>query len=563
MSLPDGTKDGFRVVTILGVASLVGWALFAVLAVVLCRQAAAARSTAAALGEQLRLTRTITDNATAALFMEDRDGGCIFMNPAAEAMFGFSFAELRHRKLHEIIHHTRPDGRPFPMRECPIFHALQGRNHIRGYEDVFFRKGGERFPVLCAASAIYREGRQVATVLEVRDVTEQKQIEEEREHLLTSERAARGEAERAARVKDEFIATLSHELRTPLNAIVGWTGILLRKAVDPDAAQALRIIDRNAHAQAQMVEDLLDMNRILAGKLHLRVQPTDLGALVKSAAASLEPAARAKQIRLETVLARAGTVQGDPGRLQQVVWNLLSNALKFTPKGGCVRALVRRMEASVEIVVADTGQGLRADFVPHVFERFRQADSSTTRRHGGLGLGLSLVRHIVELHGGTVRAESEGEGRGATFTASLPLVPGEEVEAENLRGIKVLVVDDEEEARELVRRLLSEREAEVIAAESAAEALAKVEQLRPDVLLSDIGMPDQDGYYLIRAVRTLGSEHGGKTPAAALTAFARPEDRARALRAGYQMHLAKPVDPGELVAVVASLAASAEARAPA
>ncbi|QDV38218.1 PAS domain S-box protein [Tautonia plasticadhaerens] len=385
--------------------------------------------------------------------------------------------------------------------------------------------------------------------------------------------AARDEAQAANRMKDEFLATLSHELRTPLNAILGWARILRSGAVDPeDLEEGVAAIERNSTAQAQIIEDLLDVSRIVSGNFKLEVQRVNIQEIIEAALAAVLPAATAKDIRVHRLLdSIAGPVTGDPARLQQVVWNLLSNAVKFTPKGGKVQVLLERVNSHVEISVVDTGMGIRPEFLPHVFDRFRQADSSTTRRHGGLGLGLAIVKQLVELHGGAVRAKSPGEGQGSTFVVMLPITvvhpehpasgkarpkraePAEEVcEGGSLAGVRVLVLDDEPDARQIIRRVLSECEAEVALASSAAEALELVEGFRPDVIVSDIGMPDQDGYDFMRQVRE--KRNFRDLPAAALTAFARPEDRKQALLAGFQTHVAKPVDPAELVAVVASLA---------
>jgi PAS domain S-box-containing protein len=394
---------------------------------------------------------------------------------------------------------------------------------------------------------------------------------------LRAERS-REQAEAANRSKDEFLATVSHELRTPLNAILGWTQLLLADGADPDRRRrGLDTVVRNAKLQAQLIDDLLDVSRIISGKMRLDVQPTDLAAVIDAAVEAIRPAAEAKQIQIRRVLDPfAGPVTGDPARLQQVVWNLLSNAVKFTAKTGRVEVRLERVNSHVEILVADTGAGISPEFLPHVFDRFRQLDASTTRRHGGLGLGLAIVRHLVELHGGTVKVKSPGEGQGSTFIVELPvsvahLTPTEGIRVHpraevgegdpclddpslDLRGIRILVVDDEPDARETLQQILEHCNGEVLAVGSAAEALRTLEAWRPDVLLSDIGMPGEDGYELIRKVRALPPERGGWTPAAALTAFARGEDRRRALRAGFQMHVAKPVDLQELATVVVSLA---------
>ena len=409
------------------------------------------------------------------------------------------------------------------------------------------------------------------------DITDMKEAEAERQQLLDSERTARENAERASRLKDDFLATLSHELRTPLNAILGWSQILRRGRADDaeSVAEGLDIIERNARVQAQLIADLLDMSAITSGKVRLNVLRVTLPEVLEAAVASVKPSADAKGIKLVKVLdSTAGPVWGDPDRLQQIFWNLLTNALKFTPKGGRVQVALERVNSHLEVSVSDNGKGMDVEFLPHVFDRFRQADASTTRQHGGLGLGLSIVKNLVELHGGSVSASSPGEGKGATFVVSIPLSPILDVGApesprahpararkadstdcvERLDGVTVLIVDDEADARELVRRVLRQCGAEVLTAGSAGEGLVILREMRPDVLLTDIGMPHEDGYLLIQQVRELPAGQGGTVPAAALTAFARSEDRQRALRAGFQTHIPKPVEPGELVTIVASLA---------
>jgi signal transduction histidine kinase/CheY-like chemotaxis protein len=399
------------------------------------------------------------------------------------------------------------------------------------------------------------------------DVTDRKAADNEREQLLDSERFARREAEQANRLKDEFLSTVSHELRTPLNAIFGWAQLLKSGKADAgDIREGLAVIERNARIQTQIIEDLLDMSRIISGNMRLDVQRIDLPGVLQAAVDSVRPAANAKGIRLRQVIDPAAAVfNGDPGRLQQVVWNLLSNAIKFTPPGGEVELSARRAESHLDITVTDSGEGIAPEFIPHLFERFRQADSSASRTHGGLGLGLSIVRHLVEMHGGTVRAHSDGLGQGARFVVSLPSAsvqsdPGEGSQfpaaysgglAPSLKGVRVLVVDDEADSRDLVRVVLEKCEASVVTAASGAEALEELDRQSSDVLVSDIGMPGLDGYQLIRAIR----QRGNGMPAAALTAFARSDDRRRAMLAGYQLHVAKPFDPSELVAIVANLAA--------
>jgi signal transduction histidine kinase len=400
------------------------------------------------------------------------------------------------------------------------------------------------------------------------------QAAEEREQLLVSEQSARSEAEAASRLKDEFVATVSHELRTPLTAVLGWIHILRAGQLDErSAAHALEIIERNARSQNQLIEDLLDVSRIITGKLRLDVRPVDAAAIIESAIEAVLPAAEAKEIRVQKILdTKVSSILGDPARLQQVIWNLLSNAIKFTPRGGRVHVRLERINSHLEISVSDSGQGIDKEFLPYVFDRFRQADGTSARKFGGLGLGLAIVRHLVELHGGTVEASSNGDGTGAMFTVKLPLLPVYQREPDservhptasdrhppieypdNLVGLKVLVVDDEADTLELIKVLLGQCGAAVTTARSAAEALSALEETQPDVIISDIGMPTQDGFEFIRKVRQLPPEKGGRIPAVALTAYARAEDRLRVLRSGYQMHLSKPVELAELVAVVANI----------
>ncbi|WP_434384743.1 ATP-binding response regulator [Melittangium boletus] len=394
--------------------------------------------------------------------------------------------------------------------------------------------------------------------------------EHERERLLASEKASRQEAEEANRLKDEFLATVSHELRTPLTAMLGWVQVLRNGNLPPEKhARALETIERNARAQGQLIEDLLDVSRIMSGKLKLDVEPVEVSAVVEQALESVRPAADAKGLRIQTALDSTGNVMGDAHRLQQVVWNLLSNAVKFTPKGGRVQVFVERRDSSVEITVADTGPGISQEFLPHLFERFRQAEGTLTRRAGGLGLGLSIVKQLVEMHGGLVSAFSEGVGKGTTVTVRLPLSvalrrevavpaslrdPHQGIQCPpELSGLRVLILDDEQDTRELLRTLLEGCNARVITTASVDECLARLREERPDVLVSDIGMPGEDGYSLIARVRALPPSEGGRTPAVALTAYARVEDRTRVLLAGFHSHVPKPVEPVELLAVLASL----------
>jgi PAS domain S-box-containing protein len=524
------------------------------------------------LRHQLAFTSAITTQLGEGLYALDREGRLTFMNAAAERMLGWRESELLGRFTHDVIHFRRTDGTPIPATECALLGVMQSGTSVRVEEDVFTRRNGTVFPVTYTASPIVTDGQVVGAVTAFHDVSERREEEKKRVSLLKREQEARRDAESANRLKDEFLATLSHELRTPLNAIMGWAHLLRTGGLDEaTAARALETIDRNAKAQNQLINDILDVSRIITGKLHLTVQPVDAGAVVEAALETVRPAAEAKEIRIEASLAAGtGTVSGDPDRLQQVVWNLLSNAIKFTPKGGRVQVRLRRMDAQVLIVVADSGPGISSEFLPHVFERFRQGDASTTRSHVGLGLGLAIVRHLVELHGGTVEASSAGEGRGATFSVHLPLTrshqPAEgaarpaagqrEPEGQSLRlgGLRVLIVDDDPEGREAMAAVLQKQGVQVIAASSSEEALEAIRRERPDVLLSDIEMPGEDGHSLIRKVRALPADGGRGIPAAALTAYAGGEDREKALLAGFQVQVAKPVSPEDLTAVIAELA---------
>jgi PAS domain S-box-containing protein len=446
--------------------------------------------------------------------------------------------------------------------------ALDGR--VLGIFGLYFRE--KRPPSERETRIVEGLGRIAALAIE------RSRNEHEREELLRRERAARAEAERASRMKDEFLATLSHELRTPLHAILGWSKILSRQG-KADLAKGLEVIERNARAQTKIIDDLLEMSRIISGKVRLDVQGVDLAAVARLAVDTVRPAADAKGVKLQAVLdPLAGPVNGDPNRLQQVLWNILTNAVKFTPRGGRVQVLLERVNSHLELSVIDSGQGISPEFLPYVFDRFSQADASNTRPHAGLGLGLAIVKQLVELHGGSVRAKSAGPGHGATFSIELPLpsvsseaagVPDRHHPSRSDRpehdlpdaascladfsGLKILVVDDEADARALMRRLFEDSRAAVLEASSAAEALSLLRSARPDALVSDIGMPGESGYGLIRRIRALPAEAGGATPAVALTAYARTEDRMQAILAGFQHHVAKPVEPAELIAMVASL----------
>ena len=527
-----------------------------------------------ALRESEARNAAVMQAALDCLVSMDQRGLVVEWNPAAERTFGYTRAEALGREMAELIipPHLRERHRGGLAR-----YLATGEGPVLGrrFEITAVRRDGTEFPVELAITRIPIDGPPVFTG-HIRDISDAKRAEEERAKLLTSEQQARRDAEAANRMKDEFLSVVSHELRTPLNAILGWAQILASdRTTADDLREGLRVIQRNARVQTEIIEDILDMSRIISGKVRLDVQRVDLAGVISAAVESMKPAADAKGIRVQQVLdPLAGPVSGDPARLQQVVWNLLSNAIKFTPKGGRVRVTLERVNSHVEIGVSDTGEGIRPEFLPHVFERFRQAESSTTRRHGGLGLGLAIVKQLVELHGGSVQAKSPGEGEGSTFRVSLPLMPlradddgrhrqhptsgpGDVVaiEAPPLTGVRVLVVDDEADARNLLCRLLGGCGAAVAAAASVEEALRSIDASTFDVIVSDIGMPERDGYELVRILRSLPAAKGGKTPAVALTAFARSEDRTRALLAGFDMHLAKPVEPSELCAVIARLAA--------
>jgi signal transduction histidine kinase/DNA-binding response OmpR family regulator len=421
---------------------------------------------------------------------------------------------------------------------------------------------------------LYRDAQLHASELQM-EIAERKQAEEERAQLLVREQSARADAEQANRTKDEFLATLSHELRTPLSAILGWSHLVRTgKLDDLQMTRAFETIERNARSQSQLIDDLLDVSRIITGKLQIELRPVNLSAVIEASIDALRPAFEAKDIKFETVMHSASyLVPGDANRLQQIFWNLFSNAVKFTSPGGHVRVEVERVEPDAKVSVSDSGIGIKPDFLPYIFDRFRQADGSTTRVHGGLGLGLAIVKHLVQLHQGTVEVESKGNNEGATFTVSLPLASATAVAdlesatvleregnglpdgfSESLGGLRILVVDDELDSRELITAILTRCGSEVRCSESAAEAIQAFREWQPDLLVSDIGMPNEDGYSLIQKLRKMKSKWAREIPAVALTAYATVEDRARALDAGFQVHLAKPIEPEALVRSIASAA---------
>jgi PAS domain S-box-containing protein len=531
-----------------------------------------------ALNEQREWLQTTLESIGDAVLATEIQGTIVFMNSVAERLTGWSRADAVGRPCGEvfrIVNEMTREPAANPVHRAMAEGVVVGlANH-----SVLIARHGEERPIDDSAAPIrHPDGRVAGAVLVFRDVSERRRTEEERrramterERLLEGERAARAEAERANRLKDEFVAIVSHELRTPLNAIVGWTELLAKDTTDADTRRrAVDVLRRNATIQAQLVSDLLDVSRMLSGKLQLALKSVDLSALLDDAVQMLQASADEKGVGLRRTTEGGGLVIGDFARLQQVMSNLLSNAVKFTPAGGAVEVALRRMEGYAEISVSDTGVGIKPEFLSSVFDRFRQADASAGRRFGGLGLGLAIVKQLVEMHGGTVRAESAGEGKGATFVVSLPVSmvaeasagTGERRLAESdapspseasLQGVKVLVVEDDDDTRDLLQRLLEEYGAAVVATGTAPEALSLLPITRPDVLVCDLGLPEMDGYQLIERIRA--EDLGGPgLPAIAVTAFARSEDRRRALLAGYQAHVAKPVQPAELVATVASFA---------
>ena len=549
--------------------------------------------------EQLRLQNRAMAEALSAIVITDPnqpDNPIIYCNPAFERMSGYSQQESLGRNCRFLQGPDTDQAVRAEIREA----VAAGRGCRVVIEN--YRKDGSPFWNELAIAPVRDDTGRLTHFIGVKtDISDRKQVEIEREQLLKAEQEARSKAETVNQIKDEFLATLSHELRTPLNAMLGWVQLLrTRKLSSEVTARALETIERNAKAQAQLIEDLLDISRIIRGKFKLQLYPCDFSAVVTSAIDTVRPTAEAKAIELrvwtgfgvepdqvETVelndldaTLQSSTpsspqshpqflVSGDPDRLQQVVWNLLSNAIKFTPKGGRVEVRLLQATSSIQLRVSDTGKGISAEFLPYVFERFRQADSTSTRAYGGLGLGLAIVRYLIELHGGTVQAESAGENKGATFTIRLPLAAGRSsVSSQSqtsaisepvlngsspLHNLRVLVVDDEADAREIVNAVFEQYGAQVTAVASAGQAIVALDQRQPDILICDIGMPEEDGYTLIQKVRARLADQGGKMPAIALTAYAREEDRDRALAAGFQMHMAKPVNPDQLVAVVNSL----------
>jgi len=520
------------------------------------------------------------------------NGQILAANPSFSRMVGLHCQTLQKKMLFELVTNPSEQVKQY-LRNCSssremvlgslTLSANNGETCLCRSEGAAIRPWSLESPALILLRLKNKESASSRFILLnkkldelAKEIRQRQRAEEERAQLLVQEQKARAEAENLNRLKDEFLSTVSHELRTPLNAILGWSQILRARRADAATMnRALETIERNARSQAQLIDDLLDISRIITGKIRLNVHTVELLPVIEAAMDTVRPTTDTKNIRLQSVLdPAAGPVLGDSERLQQIVWNLLSNAIKFTPKRGRIQVCLQRINSHVEIVVTDTGQGITAEFLPYVFERFRQADSSITRSFGGLGLGLAIVRQLVELHGGTVHADSPGEGQGATFTVKLPLmaVGPKAIEPERvhpavggsvpfecsprLDGLRILIVDDDADIRDLLTYTLEVCGAEVMAAASADEAIsALTESSTPmDILISDIGMPDEDGYALLRRVRALEPENGGGIPAIALTAYARTQDRRAALLAGFQSHVAKPVEAAELIAVIANLA---------
>jgi PAS domain S-box-containing protein len=536
-----------------------------------------------ALNEQREWYETTLESIGDAVIATDSRGRVVFMNRVAEKLTGWSLRSAQGHDCAEVFRIVNEATRR--TVEGPVSRVL-AEGVIVGLANhtILVAADGTEIPIDDSGAPIRaRDGRIIGAVLVFRDISERRRTEkerrsalEERERILASERAARAEAERATRVKDEFVAMVSHELRTPLNAILGWSHLMAQSELDEDVIRrGVDVIVKNTRVQAQLISDLLDMSGILSGKLRLAVEQIDPAAILADAVESVQPSAREKGVAIHSSLADdIGTIAADPSRLQQVIWNLLWNAIKFTPEGGSVTVSLKRAGSNVEITVRDTGLGIPAEFLPHLFERFQQASPSITRRFGGLGLGLSIVKYLVHMHGGAIRAESEGEGKGATFTVSIPaagsplrkpsaaLEEASPDETAPLDGVRVVIVEDEPDTLEFLARYLVSCGATVTAATSATEVLEILSRADADILVSDIGLPEMDGYDLIQRIRRGEPAKGAGVPAIALTAYAGPGDRSRAFRAGFQAHLAKPVEPPELAAAIARLVRPSQVRAP-
>jgi PAS domain S-box-containing protein len=501
----------------------------------------------------------IVESSDDAIISKDLDGIVTSWNRGAQRMFGFEASEMIGHSIRKLI------PRDLHGEEDDVLARLRRGEPIEHYETVRCRKDGTLFPISLTVSPIRAaDGKVIGASKIARDISDKRQAENERQRLLRM-------AQEASQLKDEFLATLSHELRTPLNAVLGYIRMMRSGLLSPEKQnKALETVARNATSLTQIVEDVLDVSRIISGKVRLNIQAVEMPEIVREAMDTVRPAADAKGVHLDTVVDRqATTVSGDPERLQQIMWNLLSNAVKFTGSGGRIEVRLARLDSHVEVTVSDTGMGIAPEFLPHVFERFRQADPGISREFGGLGLGLAITRHLVELQGGLVSASSEGRGKGTTFRVELPVMPKARLEATepappvpgagrievpDLRGVRILAVDDDADALALIREILEATQATVETAASGSEALECIEKEAPDVLLADLGMPKMSGFELLDRIRRSTRPEVRDLPAAALTAYARSEDRAKALRSGFQLHLTKPIDPGELMAAIASLA---------
>jgi PAS domain S-box-containing protein len=515
--------------------------------------------------------RIVAETASDAIISIDQQSTILFINRAATRIFGYEIEQMIGQSLTmlmpEYLRH---------VHEAGINRYLEtGKRHLswEHIEVPGLHKDGHEFPLELSFGEFKRNHTHVFIGI-ARDISERKQIESEREKLLQREQEARRQADEANRLKDEFLAVVSHELRTPLNAILGWSNLLDSGKLDAQAsADALETIQRNARSQAQLIDDLLDTSRIITGNLRLDIRTIDLSRVIMTAINNVSPAMEAKEIQLQTMLdPQASLISGDPDRLQQIIWNLLTNAVKFTAQGGTVQVRLEKTNSHIVIAVSDTGKGIEPEFLPYVFDRFRQSDASTTRSHGGLGLGLAIVRQLVELHGGTVSVQSAGKGEGSTFVVKLPLlhlqkenvneIQPKDSNDENiavvdcpsdLTGLRILAVDDDADSRELMNMMITSCGANVTIADSADKAFRLIESKRFDVIVSDIGMPEEDGFSLIRRVRGLPMGQGGNTPAIALTAYTRTEDRQQAIHSGFQMHISKPFEHTDLITAIANL----------
>ncbi|MCU1229974.1 MAG: two-component sensor histidine kinase [Acidobacteria bacterium] len=502
------------------------------------------------------LIRTIAENAASCLVMLDDRGVVTYMNPAAIAQTGFALEELATGPFHELAH-APPERGGHSIETCAIKNARIRLLPLKNHRDLFVRRDGTLFPVSCSLSPLQRDGRPVGAVLEFRDITD--------------EQAAQKALEDANRRKDQFLATLSHELRTPMTAVLGWARMLKLGLPEAETREAIDAIEKSAEVQAQLIDDVLDVSRIVAGKMTFNPVPIDVGPVLRAAMTTVHPAASAKGIEiLASVPPTLPRVLGDEGRMQQIIWNVLSNAVKFTPRGGSITIRLTVVGSVLRLVIQDSGKGIEAEYLAHVFEPFSQEDGSMTRSHEGIGLGLSIVRSLVELHGGRIRVGSEGAGRGATFTIDLPFIesppstagrsqavvtptaPARASELPSLRGLRLLVIDDQEYTRDLVTAIFRRTQADVETASSVREGLQKFEATTPHVVVCDLAMPEEDGFAFVRAVRGMPAPLNAR-PIIALTAFGRPEDRQNALMAGFDDYLKKPVDPEDLASTVLRL----------